>query len=522
MGKSKLAQAAKPSKGAEVKHLSSVKSGAVTKPSQTSKSKSKELAKQVATKSEKVGKKSKKAVKEPTPELSSDSESVDDSDEAMSSASGADSDDESDEVIDTPAVKANGVASNGVAKAADAETSDSSESSDSDADEAPVVPKAAAKGMNVATKSDQDSSDSSVEDSGDESDVESEADSSDDDKADAKPGAIDSKELNGKLAKIASKEGSSAESDDEDSSDAASEADSSDSDDSSEDEEEVAPPSKKRKADAEPAPAAKKAKADAMASSFDDASKGNLFIGNLSWNVDEEWLSREFEQFGELKSVRIVTDRETGRSRGFGYVEFVNPSHGVKAHKDMKGAEIDGRALNVDFAESKKDKPAAGGFKERANKYGDQVNEPSSTIFCANLAFEASEDDISNAFGELAPIKAVRIPTDMNTGQAKGIAYVQFNSVEDATTAFEGMSGAVIAGRPIRVDYATDKPRNSDGGRGGGDRGGRGRGRGGFDRGGRGGGRGRGGFDRGGRGGGRGGSTNRGGFGDFKGKKMTF
>lgn len=206
MGKSKLAQAAKPSKGAEVKHLSSVKSGAVTKPSQTSKSKSKELAKQVATKSEKVGKKSKKAVKEPTPELSSDSESVDDSDEAMSSASGADSDDESDEVIDTPAVKANGVASNGVAKAADAETSDSSESSDSDADEAPVVPKAAAKGMNVATKSDQDSSDSSVEDSGDESDVESEADSSDDDKADAKPGAIDSKELNGKLAKIASKE----------------------------------------------------------------------------------------------------------------------------------------------------------------------------------------------------------------------------------------------------------------------------------------------------------------------------
>ncbi|KAL8902358.1 MAG: hypothetical protein Q9207_004761 [Kuettlingeria erythrocarpa] len=504
MGKSKLAQAAKPSKGAEVKHLSSVKSGAVTKPSQISKSKSKELAKQVATKSEKVGKKSKKVVKEPTPELSSDSESADDSDEAMSSGSAADSDDESDEVIDTPAVKTNGVASNGIAKAADGETSDSSESSDSDAEEAPIVHKAAAK-----------------EDSGEESDIESEADSSDDDKADAKSGAIDSKELNGKLAKIASKEGSSAESD---SSDAASEADSSDSDDSSEDEEEVAPASKKRKADAEPAPVAKKAKADAMASSFDDAGKGNLFIGNLSWNVDEEWLSREFEQFGELKSVRIVTDRESGRSRGFGYVEFVNPSHGVKAHKDMKGAEIDGRALNVDFAESKKDKPAAGGFKERANKYGDQVNEPSSTIFCANLAFEASEDDISNAFGELAPIKAVRIPTDMNTGQAKGIAYVQFNSVEDATTAFAGMSGAVIAGRPIRVDYATDKPRNSDAGRGGGDRRGRGRGRGGggFDRGGRGGGHGRGGFDRGGRGGGRGGSTNRGGFGDFKGKKMTF
>lgn len=53
-----------------------------------------------------------------------------------------------------------------------------------------------------------------------------------------------------------------------------------------------------------------------MASSFEDAGKGNLFVGNLSWNVDEEWLTREFESFGEIKSARIMTDRETGRSRG--------------------------------------------------------------------------------------------------------------------------------------------------------------------------------------------------------------
>ncbi|KAL8936061.1 MAG: hypothetical protein Q9211_004367 [Gyalolechia sp. 1 TL-2023] len=261
-----------------------------------------------------------------------------------------------------------------------------------------------------------------------------------------------------------------------------------------------------------------------MASSFDDASKGNLFVGNLSWNVDEEWLAREFEGHGEIKSTRIVTDRETGRSRGFGYVEFVNPSDGVKAHKALKETMIDGRTINLDFAGAKKDKPAAGGNQERSNKYGDQLNEPSSTIFCANLAFGATEDDVSNAFSEHAPVTAVRIPTDMNTGQPKGFAYVQFSTTEEATTAFEGMTGASINGRTIRIDYASQKPQNGGGGRGGGrGGGGGGRGRGGFDRGGRGGGgRGRGGSDRGGRGGGRGGSTNRGGFGDFKGKKMTF
>lgn len=184
----------------------------------------------------------------------------------------------------------------------------------------------------------------------------------------------------------------------------------------------------------------------------------------------------------------------------------------------MKGAEIDGRTINLDFAEGKKEKPA-NDYQDRSKKYGDQTNPPSTTIFCANLAFGSTQDDVSDAFGEHGEVKAVRIPTDPGTGQMKGFAYVEFNAIEDATSAFEGMKGSSINGRPLRLDYATS----------GGGGGGRGRGRGGFDRGGRGGdrggrggGRGRGGFDRGGGRGGRGGSTNRGGFGDFKGRKMTF
>ncbi|KAI4268037.1 MAG: hypothetical protein LQ337_008069 [Flavoplaca oasis] len=516
MGKSKVAQAEKPAKLAEVKALSSVKGGAVTKPSQTPKSKSKELAKQVAAKSDEGHKKSKKSKKEPTPEPSSESES--DSDEEMSSASSADSDDESeDEAV--PIAKTNGTVSNGVAKSAGGDTSDSSESSD-DEDEPAVA--GAPQGAISANSSDDDSADDSEDDSGDESDVES------DDEVVKPDAAPDAQVLKGKLGEVATKDASSAESDSgsDDSSDAESAAgSSSDSDESSEgdeEEEKVEPvPSKKRKADAEPAPVAKKVKAEAPVANGDGGETGNLFVGNLSWNVDEEWLTREFEPFGELKSTRIITDRESGRSKGFGYVEFVNPADGAKAHDAKKGAELDGRTINVDFATAKKEKPA-GGFQERSNKYGDQTNEPSTTIFCANLAFGATQDDVSDAFGEHAPVSAVRIPTDRESGQPKGFAYVEFGSIEDAVTAFEGMKGASISGRSIRVDYASSRPRNDDGGRGGRGGFGGGRGRGGFDRGGRGGGRGRGGFDRGGGRGGRGGSTNRGGFGDFKGKKMTF
>ncbi|KAL9576368.1 MAG: hypothetical protein Q9212_007159 [Teloschistes hypoglaucus] len=517
MGKSKGSKPAKvtmPAKEAEVKAPSSVKGAAVTKPSQKSKSQSKELAKQVVTKSEKSDKKSKKAKKEPTPVPSSD-ESESDSDEAMSSASSGSSDEE----VTTSGAKANGTATNGVSKAKDADTSDSSESSEDES-------KVAALARATAADSDDDSEEDSDEDSEVEGkksvkaamDPDSEDDSSEDDDEPLETrGAVDAKVLNGKLEKVASKEASAAaSSDDEDNSASDSESDSSDEE---EDEQEEKPaPSKKRKAETEPAPVSKKPKADAMAATFDDMAKANLFVGNLSWNVDEDWLVREFDKFGEIKNARIVNDRETGRSRGFGYVEFVNYADGIKAHSEMKEAIIDGRTINIDFSIPKKDKPV-GEYQDRSNKYGDKTNPPSTTIFCANLAFGATQEDVSDAFGEHAEVKAVRIPTDPGTGQMKGFAYVEFNSQDDATAAFDAMKGNTINGRPVRVDYATTGGVNST----------RGRGRGGFDRGGRGGdrggrgGRGRGGFsDRGGGRGGRGGSTNRGGFGDFKGKKMTF
>ena len=201
----------------------------------------------------------------------------------------------------------------------------------------------------------------------------------------------------------------------------------------------------------------------------------------------------------------------------FGYVEFVDPSSGINAYNEMKNAIIDNRTINCDFAESKKETPraAGGGYQDRSSKYGDQKSSPSDTLFVANLSFDCSSDDVGDAFGKFGSVLSVRLPTDRDSGQPKGYGYVQFGSVDEATTALEGMAGVAINRRTVRLDYAAPKKDSTDSPRGG---------RGGGFRGGRGGGRGRGGFDRGGRGGGRGrgGSTNRGGFGDFQGKKTAF
>ena len=240
---------------------------------------------------------------------------------------------------------------------------------------------------------------------------------------------------------------------------------------------------------------------------------------------------REFEEFGELQGVRIITDRDSGRSKGFGYVEFTNAESGAKALEGRNGYELDGRGLRVDFSAPRDNNAQTPQQKQndRAAKFGDVKNPPAQTLFVGNISFEADESTLTEYFQEHGSINSIRLPTDRETGAPKGFGYVEMGSIEEAQAAFEALQGADVAGRPIRLDYAAPRDNNNaGGGRGGfggdrGGRGGRGGGRGGFgDRGGRGGGRGRGGSDRGGRGGGRGGSFNRGGFGDFSGKKVSF
>lgn len=277
---------------------------------------------------------------------------------------------------------------------------------------------------------------------------------------------------------------------DSDSSDSSEESDSGSDSDDSESESEASPeeeaPSKKRKAEEDVEAPVKKTKVEAV-----EGGEGvkNLFVGNLSWNVDEEWLAQEFKDFGELIATRVVTDRDSGRSKGFGYVEFVNAADAAAALKAMKGAMIDGREANVDFStprDNTKPKERAG---DRAAQYGDSTSPPSDTLFLGNLSFEATEDVVGEAFGEHGDVINVRLPTDQETGRPKGFGYVTFQSIDQCTVAFEAMKGAEIAGRVVRLDYATPRPPRGDGGFGGG-RGGGGRGRGGDrGRGGRGGGR---------------------------------
>jgi len=76
----------------------------------------------------------------------------------------------------------------------------------------------------------------------------------------------------------------------------------------------------------------------------------NIYVGNLSYSMSEDELRAAFAAHGEVSSVKILTDRETGRSRGFGFVEMPNHSEGETAINQLNGKEVGGRALRVNEA----------------------------------------------------------------------------------------------------------------------------------------------------------------------------
>lgn len=82
-----------------------------------------------------------------------------------------------------------------------------------------------------------------------------------------------------------------------------------------------------------------------------------LFIGSLSWNTDDAALEAAFAEYGKVVSATVVKDRDSGRSKGFGFVEFENDEEGKAAEAALNGKELDGREIVVNEAKPKEDRP---------------------------------------------------------------------------------------------------------------------------------------------------------------------
>src|SRR5271163_129828 len=96
----------------------------------------------------------------------------------------------------------------------------------------------------------------------------------------------------------------------------------------------------------------------------------NIYVGNLPHSTTESELRGVFEAHGAVEKVSIVTDRETGRARGFAFVEMTNAGEADKAIAALNGTDLGGRALKINEAQPKTDRPRGGGGGGGGKKFG--------------------------------------------------------------------------------------------------------------------------------------------------------
>jgi len=206
-----------------------------------------------------------------------------------------------------------------------------------------------------------------------------------------------------------------------------------------------------------------------------DDGHSELFVKSLSYNSTEDSLYEYFGKYGTVENVKIVYDRETGKSRGFGFVKFATRKEAQACLNDASNINVDGRQVTMTFSNEKPEKPAGGfsGGNQRGgnNNFGGEKF----SIFVGNLGFRTTEAGVSKFFQDCGTIVGVRVAKHED-GKARGFCHVDFDSKEAVEKA-KAKAGQELDGREIRVDDSTPK-------QGGGSRGGFGGGRG---RGGRGG-----------------------------------
>jgi len=255
-----------------------------------------------------------------------------------------------------------------------------------------------------------------------------------------------------------------------------------DSSDSDSEEEKNTKKAEKRKASNEVEEPPKKAKTDTGAVPVGSGTT-DIFMGNLSFDISEDSLKEFFSAEGiQVIAVRWAEDPATKKFKGYGWATLASQEQAQQAVDTLQGREVIGRAIRLDLSSSRPARPETN-------------TEPGNTVFLGNCSFDITDEAVKEVLGDCGEIVGIRWQSDKETGQFKGMGFVEFATVEAATKAV-AFSGTEICGRATRIEFSAPRaPR--EGGAGG--RGGRGGGRGfggrGGDRGfgGRGGGRGRGG-----------------------------
>jgi len=189
-----------------------------------------------------------------------------------------------------------------------------------------------------------------------------------------------------------------------------------------------------------------------------------LFVGGIAWSVDEDQLRKDFTECGEVVDCKLLMDKETGKSRGIAFITMADKK-GCDAALAFDGQDYAGRSLNVNMATSTggkgKDGKGKGKDKGKGKGKGKSKTKPDgcTSVVVKGLSYEVTQEDLEKCFkscGEGAT--NVKILTDRETGQSRGMAFVDFDDTNAVDEAMK-LSETNLKGRSFYMDYSV--PRES-------------------------------------------------------------
>ncbi|KAF5737545.1 putative ribonucleoprotein chloroplast [Tripterygium wilfordii] len=196
-----------------------------------------------------------------------------------------------------------------------------------------------------------------------------------------------------------------------------------------------------------------------------------LFVGNLPFNVQSSDLADLFGNAGTVEMVEVIYDKNTGRSRGFGFVTMSSPEEAEAAAQQFNGYELEGRALRVNAgppppkeSSSFRGSRFGGGGASYGGGGGSYGGGGASSgagnrLYVGNLPWNFDDSALQNLFSEQGKVVEAKVVYDRDSGRSRGFGFVTYSSSEEVNNAIESLDGAEFSGRSIRVSVAESKPR---------------------------------------------------------------
>lgn len=176
-----------------------------------------------------------------------------------------------------------------------------------------------------------------------------------------------------------------------------------------------------------------------------------LFVGNLPYDIDSEGLAQLFQQAGVVEIAEVIYNRETDRSRGFGFVTMSTVEEAEKAVVLYNRYDLNGRLLTVNKAARRGEQP------ERPPR----TFQPAYRIYVGNIPWDIDDARLEQVFSEHGKVISARVVYDRESGRSRGFGFVTMSSEAEMSEAIANLDGQTLDGRTIRVNAAEERPRRN-------------------------------------------------------------